>query len=700
MHQFISTLKRVPLFHDLSDTELNEIAPFFQRTKIRRNHDVLTIHQDGARLYILKYGQVKIIVPGEDGNSEQVLATLGPGSYFGEMSLLTGEPVSATVRTSLESEFLQLERDDFIALLKKYSKLSFSISMILSKRLRERNVSRIMQDLPESVSIFAHENDTISARLSCLLGLFLHYEGMGRVLIIDFHNINEIVIEQLGFFAANEKLDSFIRTHDIGENLQGVTGRLYQYDISRHSHERAFKQKTLRSKVEIRGVQEEYHYTSGLYWLKLQEKDRSLSISADHVSPLLGLVSQIYDVVILDLGSCMTESVEKALSQANKNIFVSQRAASSLTKLSQTLESMSSMQIGRISNFSFVMFKTDEDAGKSISGSDLNQYFQNVAFSTTNMPVSYAWFDEKLNDTTEFLPNTPVGRCIGRIAREITGTTVGIALGGGGARGYAHIGTLKVLEEEGIPIDIVSGSSMGALIGAVYCMTGSAVETERILRKELAEYGSIFDFTLPVNAFLRGKHIRKISNTIFKDVSFSDMVIPFHVVCVDLISGQEVIISDGSVSRAVQASSAIPGIFPPIRWNDKYLVDGSVINKVPANILHKHNARRVISINVTPDRDTFMESRQKQHHGLAKWCRQIPFFRILLDEPSILQIITRSMNITNTQMSRAGSQYTDFEIKPCIEHFDFLNFKNFDPIVYAGENAAREKVENLKKLFF
>ncbi|RJP56706.1 MAG: hypothetical protein C4541_11915 [Candidatus Auribacter fodinae] len=701
-HEFVPTLSRVPLFADFTDQELSEIAPYFKMVTIRRNKNVLSINEEGKFLYILKYGQVKIVVPNEKDGSEDILASLGPGNYFGEMSLLTGEPVSATVKTSLDSEFLILGKESFTTLLKQYSKLSFSISMILSKRLRERNVFQSFESLPETVSVFSQTGGSFSAKLSFLLGLFLHHEGLGRVLIIDAGGTDESFIHSLAFSEAKEKLDAFIDSHDIGESLRTVVGKLYQYsnesEISRHFGLTMKKTRKTRVKELHVNQHDSYSYDQGLYWLKVTEKDTHSLMLSEHVSPLLSLVAQIYDVILLDLGNMVSATTARALSQSDKNIVLAERNIQSLQIVSDKLKKLCRMEETKLCNTSFILFQPEKSAPDTNILPAIKKVFPETLVSLNTLPFTLDYCDTVTRNENMIFSRTPAGRCIGRLAREITGATVGVALGGGGARGYAHIGALKLLEEENVPVDVMAGSSMGSLVGAVYCMTGSAAETERILRTELAESGSIFDLTLPVTSFLRGKRIRAISEAIFKKMTFSDLIIPFYVVCVDLISGQEIVINEGSVSQAVQASSAIPGIFKPVRVKDKYLVDGSVINKVPANVLQRYNAHNVISVNVTPDRDSFMEARIAEPEGVGKLIRRIPFIKDMLDEPNILQIINRSLNITNTQMSRVGAQYTNYEIKPIIEHFDFLNFKMFDPVVEAGYVAARKSLEEIKKI--
>ncbi|MDX9702529.1 MAG: patatin-like phospholipase family protein [Candidatus Auribacterota bacterium] len=698
MHKFASALHNVPLFDDFDDKEIDEIVPYFKLVKIKNNRNVVKFNEEGELLYILKYGQVKVLIPNDIGDDDQVVATLGPGKYFGEMSLMTGEPVSATVKTSLDSEFLTLDREKFQLLLKRYSKLSYKISMILAKRLRERNITNRQRVLPEKVGVFA-DDDMTSARISCLLGLSLYLEGLDRVLILDIQYSDEDFFKEFGFVEAQEKLASYISTHDIGTELKSMQGVLYEY-----THKESLinkiprKQMLYESRYKRKLSGEKYSYLPGVYVLQVYENNYNNIIAIDHLSPLLGLVAEIYDVVILNVGSKVTGLCAKAISQSDMCLLIGEKRPDDLVNLGKKIHEISMLEDWNIKSPAMVLFPSQESPVMSFE--DIKKIFEFDDMVIRNFPSSKYDFSKVSFKPDDHFSNGSLNRVMASIAREITGKTIGLALGGGGARGYAHIGALKLLEEEHIPIDIVAGSSMGSLIGAAYCMTGSAVETERIIRKELAEHPNIFDFTVPLRSFVRGKRISRVAKNIFGDMTFSDMVIPFYVVCVDLITGEEVIINDGPVHLAVMASSAIPGIFKPVRWHDKYLVDGSVINKVPANVLNKYKADLVISVNVTPDREQFAKKNGRKSNTLSGMLRRWSFLRDLLDEPSVFQIITRSLSITNTQMSRVGAQFTNFEIKPAIEKFDFLNFKNFDPIVKAGEQATRKNISVLKNLIF
>ena len=345
MHYFSQTLKKVPLFADLSTDEIDEISSFLKLKKVKKNTVLLKINTEGNFLYILKSGQVRVIVPDEHDDRDHVVATLGPGNYFGEMSLLTGESVSATVKTSLDCEFLTLDKDSFDHLLRKYSKLSYKISMILSKRLRERNVFKSIRILPEKVSVFS-EYESISPKISFLLATSLFVEGLNRILIIDLQDAPEEVLETYHFKEATEKLATFIRSHDIGEDLKNAQGKLYEYSfIDSLIYKTHRKNEISKSNYKVNSKNDKYTYQPGVYVLKLFDNSQpSGKINAENISPLLGLVAQIYDVVILNLGNEPDALSARALSQSDMTVFAAERSKKSIQSLNSKLMDMNKIE--------------------------------------------------------------------------------------------------------------------------------------------------------------------------------------------------------------------------------------------------------------------------------------------------------------------------------------------------------------------
>jgi len=153
---------------------------------------------------------------------------------------------------------------------------------------------------------------------------------------------------------------------------------------------------------------------------------------------------------------------------------------------------------------------------------------------------------------------------------------IGLALGSGAVRGLAHIGVLEVLETEGIPIDMIAGTSTGAAIGALYAQGKSAsVIKSTALDLSWRRLASMIDLTLPKTGFISGKRIKHwLELVIGRDLKFSDLRIPFACVATDITTGEEIVLDQGSVPEAVRASISIPGIFTVVKLRGRYLVDG------------------------------------------------------------------------------------------------------------------------------
>jgi len=162
---------------------------------------------------------------------------------------------------------------------------------------------------------------------------------------------------------------------------------------------------------------------------------------------------------------------------------------------------------------------------------------------------------------------------------------IGLALGAGAARGLAHIGVLQVIKEENIPVDLVAGSSIGSVFGALFACGHDFQRLER-LAYELRQKQFI-DLSVPRMGLLRGNKVEEMLRLLTQNKNFDQLDIPLYVVAVDLVSGEKVIINEGNVAKALRASIAIPGIFQPVGTDGRVLVDGAVMDRVPINVVRE-----------------------------------------------------------------------------------------------------------------
>jgi len=269
---------------------------------------------------------------------------------------------------------------------------------------------------------------------------------------------------------------------------------------------------------------------------------------------------------------------------------------------------------------------------------------------------------------------------------------IGLALSGGGARGLAHIGVLKVLEQEGIPIDFLAGTSMGGVIAAAYAsgLSVDYIEKEALRMARLRNLITLLDRSLPRRGLVEGQKVQEYLTTHLGDKTFKEMKIPLSLVAVDLISGQEVVLNSGSVVDAVRATVSLPGVFAPFRLGDYLLVDGGVLNNLPADVVRGMGANVVIAVDVSTGVNGLSRLLEVEQQGLP-----------LTQLPLIIETLRRTVGIMEGQIMAYKLQEANPEIliHPALDdNITLLNgFPRAAEIIALGEEAAREAVPRIRQ---
>jgi NTE family protein len=176
---------------------------------------------------------------------------------------------------------------------------------------------------------------------------------------------------------------------------------------------------------------------------------------------------------------------------------------------------------------------------------------------------------------------------------------IGLALGGGGAKGLAHIGVLRILEDHGLVPDLIAGTSMGALVGALYCVKDDASGVENFaLGFEKSDLSRYLSLRVSSSGLVSDRRVRELLDETFGVTRIEDLDRPYFATAVDILSGEEVIFSRGPLAEAVMASISIPVVFPPCGLNGRYLADGGLVDLVPVDILKRNGADFIIAVNV------------------------------------------------------------------------------------------------------
>ncbi len=290
----------------------------------------------------------------------------------------------------------------------------------------------------------------------------------------------------------------------------------------------------------------------------------------------------------------------------------------------------------------------------------------------------------------------------------MTGLKIGLALGGGGARGIAHIGVLKVLEEEGIQIDGIAGTSFGAIVGAMYAQNPNADALQRrviqflnsdqfrrtkiyfIKRhyeekknksfitnvKSYLQKGIFWGISLQRTSFISEQDFLSQMNQLLDNSQIEETTIPFCAVATDLTNGKPMVLSKGPIQRAVAASCSIPGVFSPITVDNSQLIDGGWVNQIPVSTLKDLHVDFTIAVNIAG------EDKPKQNFV------------------SGLDIVLRANEITRSILSDIQTQHADCMIRPELGNIHWSDFWRFDEAIEHGEKAARAIIKPLKRMLW
>jgi NTE family protein len=261
---------------------------------------------------------------------------------------------------------------------------------------------------------------------------------------------------------------------------------------------------------------------------------------------------------------------------------------------------------------------------------------------------------------------------------------VGLALGGGFSRGLAHIGVLEVLEREGIPIDLIAGTSIGALVGALYAREmDAALIKKQAMQLDWVGMTSLVDFTLPKSGFISGKRVINLLRRLIGDIQFKELSLPLACVATDIITGDEVVMNEGLVIEAVRASISIPLIFMVVKKDGRYLVDGGLVNPVPVSVVKAMGADFIIAVDVTPTKDERADHLTKHKEAVK--------------EPGIFQVIVQSIYISTYYTARMVSEKADLVIHPRLAHIGPSEFHRARESILEGELAAVDALASIKR---
>ncbi|HEX2709983.1 MAG TPA: patatin-like phospholipase family protein [Candidatus Deferrimicrobium sp.] len=248
---------------------------------------------------------------------------------------------------------------------------------------------------------------------------------------------------------------------------------------------------------------------------------------------------------------------------------------------------------------------------------------------------------------------------------------VALVLGAGAAKGFAHVGVLKVLEANHVPVHMIVGTSVGSFVGSLYAYGYPAYDLQKIAMG--LEKGELADWTIPDNGFVKGEKLEAYVNRMIRGTTMENLRVPFYAVATDIGSGQEMVFGKGNTGLAVRASCAIPGVFRPVRIGDRTYVDGGVTSPVAVDAARRMGADVVIAVDITG--------------GVSGFAPE-----------TTLDTIFHSINVMYSKIAAAQLSRADVVIQPKVGHIDSGDFTRRHEAILEGETAAQAALPKIQQL--
>ncbi|MBN2121303.1 MAG: patatin-like phospholipase family protein [Candidatus Omnitrophica bacterium] len=628
MFKLEEVLAKFPIFSSLDKAGIKHLSSIAALREFKRGQIIYKEKDRPDNLYVVFSGRVKTYTESSQ-NEKRVLEHLYKGTCFGIISLFTDELHSVTAQAASDSLIIEIPKDKFNQFLKQYPHLALEFSRILSRRVKKRADKD--KNIFESAIISVYSLFQASGKTSYSLGLAkaLACESRKKVILVELRN------KRQGF---------------------GL----------------GFIKKVLSIRKFKEAVFEEYLEKKwGFDFIGLSYEP-DFSDSSKVIPLFISFLTGSYNFVILDLPSTK-DSLTALLLIESDFIHILSSGSSSLKNAKKSSKLLTSAYDINEDKIRLVLNKVSPGVSQMLDSK--SKIFATLPSFKIRDPI----------DIVKDYPNTAYGLALRRIARQISSVRIGLALGSGAAFGAAHVGVLKVLEENKVNIDIVSGSSMGSIVVALWGLGKSWIQIRDLIYKfkEFPVF-SFLDVGFSGKSFLRGRYLKNLLKDLFGDATFHDLKRPIFIVTFDFKQRKACVLSSGKflIRKAVLASCSMPGIFAPVKVKDDLLLDGGVLNPLPVGCLMEEGIKKIISVCVTPSKEEI-----RQVYG-----------KTTKDKFNVFDFIFGSIEAMQEEIFQRALSLSDVVIHPRFGGIDWTNFKNIDYFIKSGEVEALKQIDKIKEL--
>lgn len=661
-----------PLFRHMQPQETEAILAQLQPAHYDRGTLLLERGVWHGRLYIIATGQVSVLLQHNEPElppSDQmehppyIVARLGPGECFGEISLITGEPPNATVRVEEDVTLWTLGQTDFLKLIGSCPTLLQNINSILSQRLTRANQQLLSQQAAEMLllslldspraereySLAYHIADALAARTSKRV-LLLELNGQDASICAHFAVSSEQVRPSLFACAQDHTLLQTHRAPSLssdGLNVPAVATLTDTYEQVLTLDTRLFL--TL---VELALL---YDY---ILLVRTQETP-----------------AHIIEALVEYQRASLPYTIKRAIRLVSAEALKHPTVTSSLVNTASIYD-----------NTLFIMH-IQERPTLGLQERYARQLEQRVErlLPADNALLERCWQEKRT--PRQLAPDVALSKSVDFVARYIAHQTVGIAFGGGGARGFAHLGVLEGLLAHSVPLDYIAACSSGIITPGMYLLGKSLPESEKIF---LEIQRHIVHWNFPRTAIFSNRGLKRMLRELCGEMRFEDLETPFAMVAVDLTTRSGVVLDHGPIWQAGLASVALPGIFPPMLIGRHVLVDAGMHDPVPIRLVRQMGADILLASELGEQGPPTLEN-------ATSWLEETPQKQSSVKSPHIIDLLLRTYDLAMATIGMHSIREADVVIRPKLHRVSLRQFSEGRKFVAAGREAVEQALPDLRK---
>jgi NTE family protein len=572
----VSSLLASPIFQSLDPSHLEEFTQSMEESTLLAGEYLFREGDPGDALYLLVSGRLAIEQSEVDTKTPKMCREVGRGTTVGELSLLTGNPRSASVRALRDSHLLKISKSAFEVLCEKHPRGIMHLAKEIAHRFTK-----------------AEYEDYERGRCRCIALMMTSKNPLLKHVAYELHSVLGGPIHA-----------RFLTSDDIHRTFgtsapQGLKGEAN---------------------------------TKLARWLDDQERE--------------------HPFVILIADEEHTTWTQRCMRQADRILVFALAHESPAEPVSFTVHDRAKVELVLI------------NAG--------DQEFSCEAWKDFLQPIRVHHIGIRLRDD------------VTRLGRHLIGKTHGLVLGGGGARGFAHIGAIRAIREAGIPIDAVGGSSMGGVIAA-QCALGMDYQALLQVNRECwIENNPLRDYTFPLLSLNTGAKMCSNLKQMFGERTISDLLLPYFCVSSNLTRSSVSVHSEGLVWRAVRASLSIPGIAPPLVMNNEMHVDGGVLNNLPIDVMKQSFYGPVIGVEVSTTLKTSSYDDADVISGWALAWQRLRKRRHTQPQPTIFDVLLGSSMLSSRQAAQENKSLADLALSIPVQTFGLFEWKALAQIAEIG----------------